>query len=104
MLFITKAALAKLILMHGLAFGDAYVTNRFISQRVGHEINPLAKPFAGTPAIYGFTQVSPIISDVLAAKHSKYAKWFSTVSIGSSAVGVGMGVRSLEVGYQLRKR
>jgi hypothetical protein len=51
----------------GAAF-DAWSTHRAVAGHYGQEANPFLRPFAGSNAIYGATQVSPVVMDFLSKR------------------------------------
>jgi hypothetical protein len=59
-----KMWLTLAIVQHGAAFFDAYSTRRAIS-RGAVEDDPLMRPFAHSPALYGAIQVGPVLMDLL---------------------------------------
>ena len=53
-----------LVVHSGAAF-DAWSTHRAVAGGYGQEANPFLRPFAHSNAIYGATQVSPLVMDFL---------------------------------------
>jgi hypothetical protein len=49
----------------GLAAADAWSTRRAITQGYGVEGNPMLRPFSHSGALYGATQVSPLVMDFI---------------------------------------
>jgi len=49
----------------GLAAADAWSTRRAITQGYGVEGNPMLRPFSDSGALYGATQVSPLVMDFI---------------------------------------
>jgi hypothetical protein len=49
----------------GLAAADAWSTRRAITQGYGVEGNPMLRPFSHSRALYGATQVSPLVMDFI---------------------------------------
>ena len=49
----------------GAAAFDAWSTRRAITQGYGVEANPALRPFANSGALYGATQVSPLVMDFI---------------------------------------
>ncbi len=53
---------------HGAATFDAWTTRRVIQSGLGHELNPLLRPFANSNALYGAMQAGPGMLDFLARR------------------------------------
>jgi hypothetical protein len=68
-----KTWLALAIAEHSAAFFDAYSTRQAVS-RGAVEADPMMRPFAHSPAIYGAIQVGPVLLDLVSRKmqHSEY--------------------------------
>lgn len=74
----------------GLAAADAWSTRRAISQGYGVEGNPMLRPFSHSGALYGATQVSPLVMDfigkrMMVSQHRMLRKmWWLPQAAGSS--------------------
>ena len=62
-----KTWLALAIAEHSAAFFDAYSTRQAVS-RGAVEADPMMRPFAHSPAIYGAIQVGPVLLDLVSRK------------------------------------
>ena len=62
-----KTWLAMAIAEHSAAFFDAYSTRQAVS-RGAVEADPMMRPFAHSPAIYGAIQVGPVLLDLVSRK------------------------------------
>jgi hypothetical protein len=100
-----RAWLVLSILEHSAAGFDAYSTREAVS--VGaKEADPLMRPFAHSPAIYGALQVGPFVFDVMARhmQRSQYnilrRTWWLPQSL-STATSVLSGVHNLSVAGRL---
>ena len=73
----------------GLAAADAWSTRRVISQGYGVEGNPMLRPFSHSGALYGATQVSPLVMDfigkrMMVSQHRMLRKmWWLPQAAGS---------------------
>lgn len=73
----------------GLAAADAWSTRRAISQGYGVEGNPMLRPFSHSGALYGATQVSPLVMDfigkrMMVSQHRMLRKiWWLPQAAGS---------------------
>lgn len=96
-----KAWLALAIAEHSAAFFDAYSTRRAVS-RGAVEMDPLMRPFAHSPAIYGAMQVGPVILDLVSRRmqHSEHGfvrrMWWVPQSLATSTY-LFSGVHNLGV-------
>lgn len=68
-----KTWLTLAVAEHSAAFFDAYSTRRAVS-RGAVEKDPMMRPFAQSPAIYGTIQVGPVLLDLVSHRmqHSEY--------------------------------
>jgi len=62
-----RAWLALTFAQHGAASFDAYSTRRAVSNG-GVEADPMMRPFANSPAIYGAIQAGPVLLDLVARR------------------------------------
>jgi len=84
-----KYVIIKAIILHGLAFGDAYTTNRGINRWYGiGERNPIYRPVAGTPAMYVTCQIPVLITELAGRNH--WVQRHPYVQLGAQ-VYVGQG-------------
>ena len=73
----------------GTAAFDAWSTRRAITQGYGVEANPTLRPFANSGALYGATQVSPLLLDFIGKRmmRSRYSMmreiWWLPQAVGS---------------------
>ncbi|MFY9754030.1 MAG: hypothetical protein WBS18_09915 [Candidatus Acidiferrales bacterium] len=88
-------------MQHGAATFDAYTTRQSIQQGAVEE-DPLMRPFAHSPAMYGAMQVSPFLLDYLARRMQRSDRnfvrhmWWLPQSV-STAVFIVAGVNNLHV-------
>jgi hypothetical protein len=93
--------IALSIVQHSAAVFDAYSTRQAIANG-GTEQNPLLRPFASSPAIYGATQVAPLLLDYAArrmqlSRHSPIRRmWWLPQSAGA-AVSICAGVHNMRI-------
>jgi hypothetical protein len=93
--------LALSIAQHSAAVFDAYSTRQAVANG-GTEQNPLLRPFASSPAIYGATQVAPLFLDYAARRMqlSSHAfvrsMWWLPQSTGT-AVSICAGVHNMRI-------
>jgi len=93
--------IALSVAQHGAAVFDAYSTRQAIASGATEQ-NPLLKPFANSPAIYGATQVAPLILDYAARRmqlcHNSFVRrmWWVPQSTGA-AVSIFAGVHNMGV-------
>jgi len=86
---------------HGAAVFDAYTTRQAVANGAVEQ-NPLLRPFASSPAIYGATQVAPLILDYAARRmqlshHSLIRRmWWLPQSTGA-AVSIFAGVHNMGI-------
>jgi hypothetical protein len=96
-----KAWLALSIASHSAAIFDAYSTRVAVS-RGAVEDDPLMRPFAHSPAIYGAIQVGPVLLDLLSRRmqHSQNEfvrrMWWVPLSV-STSTSIFAGVHNLGV-------
>jgi hypothetical protein len=96
-----RAWIALSIAQHSAAVFDAYSTRQAIANG-GAEQNPLLRPFASSPAIYGATQVAPLFLDYAARRmqlssHSFIRRmWWLPQSTGA-AVSICAGVHNMRI-------
>jgi hypothetical protein len=93
--------IALSVAQHGAAAFDAYTTRQAVASGAVEQ-NPLLKPFASSPAIYGATQVAPLILDYAARRmqlsHNSLLRrmWWVPQSTGA-AVSIFAGVHNMNV-------
>jgi hypothetical protein len=93
--------IALSVAQHGAAVFDAYTTRQAIASGAVEQ-NPLLRPFASSPAIYGATQVAPLILDYAARRmqlsHNSFVRrmWWVPQSTGA-AVSIFAGVHNMNV-------
>ena len=93
--------IALSVAQHGAAFFDAYTTRQAVAGGAVEQ-NPLLKPFASSPAIYGATQVAPLILDYAGRRmqlsHNSLIRrmWWVPQSTGA-AVSIFAGVHNMGV-------
>ncbi len=86
---------------HSAAVFDAYSTRQAIASGAVEQ-NPLLRPFASSPAIYGATQICPLILDYAARRmqlsHNSVVRrmWWVPQSTGT-AVSIFSGVHNMNV-------
>ncbi len=67
---------ALTIAQHSAATYDAWSTRRALSAGGRYEADPLIRPFANSPALYGAIQVGPVVLDYLGRRMSRSEnKW-----------------------------
>jgi hypothetical protein len=93
--------IALSVAQHGAAVFDAYTTRQAIASGAVEQ-NPLLRPFASSPAIYGATQVAPLILDYAGRRmqlsHNRLVRrmWWLPQSTGA-AVSIFAGVHNMGV-------
>jgi hypothetical protein len=86
----------------GAAAFDAWSTRRAITLGYGVEANPTLRPFANSGALYGATQVSPLVMDFIGKRmmRSRYSLmrkiWWLPQAAGSS-VSTAVAVHSVRL-------
>jgi hypothetical protein len=93
--------LALCLAAHATATFDAWTTRRALAAG-NYETDPTLRPFAGSPAIYGAIQVSPLILDFVGYRmqHSELGlvrKFWRVPQSMSAAVSIGAGVHNISV-------
>jgi hypothetical protein len=97
----TRTWLALSLVQHGAATFDAYTTRQAIG-RGAVEMDPLMRPFAHSPAIYGAIQVGPALLDILSRHMQRSDKiifrrtWWVPQSV-STAGFIFSGVHNMGV-------
>jgi len=71
----TRTWLALSLVQHGAAAFDAYSTRQAIG-RGAVEVDPLMRPFAHSPAMYGAIQVGPVLLDILSRRMQRSENQF----------------------------
>ena len=99
-----KSWVALSMVQHGAAAFDAYSTRDAISHGA-IEDDPLMRPFAGSPAMYGANQVGPLILDYVALRmqrsNNKFLRHSWWVPQAAAAADfVYCGVHNLHVASQ----
>ncbi len=93
--------IALSVVQHSAAVFDAYSTRQAIASGAVEQ-NPLLRPFASSPAIYGATQICPLILDYAARRmqlsHNSVVRrmWWVPQSTGA-AVSIFSGVHNMNV-------
>jgi len=94
--------IALAIAQHSSATFDAWTTRRVISSGVGHETDPLLRPFAGNDSLYAVIQVAPVALEYLSwhMMHSDHQwerrTWWMPQAAGA-AMSFASGVHNLGV-------
>ena len=94
--------LAFTVLQHGAATFDAWSTRRSIVSGKGKELDPLMRPFAGSPAIYGAIQLAPAAADfwsrrLLQSNHPTLRKLWWLPQVAGTVGLTFSGVNNLRV-------
>jgi hypothetical protein len=100
-----RAWIALSVVQHGAAFLDAYSTRQAVSSGAV-EADPMMRPFAGSPAIYGAIQAGPVLLDFFARRlqrsESPFVRrmWWlpQTMSTGAFLIS---GVHNLGVAHRM---
>ena len=95
------------LLQHSAVAFDSWSTNRLIDAG-GHELNPLLKPVAGTPAIYPVMQTWPMALDYLGARMARSNKpWMRKIwwlpQTASAASSFVIGARNVSLANSSQK-
>ncbi|MGA8104968.1 MAG: hypothetical protein WB869_22630 [Candidatus Acidiferrales bacterium] len=93
--------LALCLATHATATFDAWTTRRALAAG-NYETDPTLRPFAGSSAIYGAIQVSPLILDFVGyrVQHSQFGvvrKFWRVPQSLSAAVSLGAGAHNLSI-------
>ncbi len=93
--------LALCLATHATATFDAWTTRRALATG-DYETDPTLRPFAGSAAIYGAVQVSPLILDFVGYRmqHSEFGlvrKFWRLPQSLSAAVSLGAGAHNLSI-------
>ena len=96
-----RAWMALSFAQSGAAAFDAYSTRRALNSGA-HEVDPMMRPFAGSPGIYAAIQVGPVLLDI-AARHMQRSQnrvlrhtWWLPQTV-STGVYLFSGVHNLNV-------
>jgi hypothetical protein len=86
----------------GAAGFDAWSTRRAITQGYGVEGNPMLRPFSHSGALYGATQVSPLMMDfigkrMMVSQHKLIRKMWWLPQAAGSGVSVAAGVHNMRL-------
>jgi hypothetical protein len=86
----------------GAAGFDAWSTRRAITQGYGVEGNPMLRPFSHSGALYGATQVSPLVMDfigkrMMVSQHGLIRKLWWLPQAAGSGVSVAAGVHNVRL-------
>jgi hypothetical protein len=90
---------------HAAATFDAWSTRRVISSGVGHELNPLLRPFASSNGLYAAIQVGPSLFDLLGKRMaSSQRPWVHKMwwvpQVAGTASSFLSGVHNVHVYHQ----
>ncbi|MGC2332226.1 MAG: hypothetical protein WA581_12280 [Candidatus Acidiferrales bacterium] len=96
-----RSWIALSIAQHSAAVFDAYSTRQAIANG-GTEQNPLLRPFASSPAIYGATQVAPLLLDYGArrmqlSRHGFIRRMWWVPQSAGTAVSICAGVHNMHI-------
>jgi len=86
----------------GAAGFDAWSTRRAITQGYGVEGNPMLRPFSHSGALYGATQVSPLVMDfigkrMMVSQHGLLRKLWWLPQAAGTGVSVAAGVHNVRL-------